>query len=450
MLEKTDIHDFIIIGGGLAGMAALAKIAAEGKSVLCLEKEPRVGGLVATDFKDGYLLDIGPTVFLKSYEHIWKLLDEIGLRDEVLFNDTKSTARYLYRNGAIHPVPENPLALIKTPLLSASVKLRLFAEPFIGRGNNIQETVREFGNRRFGKELTDHFLDAMVSGMCAGDISKLEVGSLFPKLADIEKEYRSLLIFLMKFKKQNVSNQPKTAKGIRFASFLKGMGRISEKIRELYPHSVVTGSTVQEVSKANGFYRVATTTGVYQSKRLVFATPAYIAANLIAPIAPDISNALQNISYTDIATLSLGYDRKQVGHSLEGFGFLVPRGAGVRLLGTMFSSSIFPGRSPEGKVLTTIYIGGEHDREALKISEAQLREVVNKELGSILSISGEPEFCFVRRINNAIPQLNVGHGKIKQQIFEILEQEPTINLVGNYLGGISVNEAIKSREAIKL
>ena len=198
---SVKVYDFIIIGGGIAGLSALNRIKKNNKTVLCLEAQKECGGFVKSWNEKGYTLDYGPTVFLKSYEETFKLVKDIGLEKEIIFNSSEATKRFLCRKKRLVSVPENPFELLKTRLISNFSKLRLFCEPFVGKynGDGI-ETIKEFSRRRFGKEISEFVMDAMVSGICAGDISKLEAGALFPRLLEIEKKYRSFLLYLLKYK----------------------------------------------------------------------------------------------------------------------------------------------------------------------------------------------------------------------------------------------------------
>ena len=193
------LYDYVIVGGGIAGLSSLHILAKQKKNVLLLEQAEEVGGLLKTSKQDGYLLENGPTSFLKGYKETISLIHEMGLASEIVGNYSQASKRYIYKNGAIHSIPENPFAFFCTSLFSFKAKLRLLIEPFSAKAQKSYETVRQFGYRRLGKEATDIVMDAMISGICAGDIDQIDMHSLFPKISLVERKFKSLLLFFAIF-----------------------------------------------------------------------------------------------------------------------------------------------------------------------------------------------------------------------------------------------------------
>ena len=244
--------------------------------VILLEKSARCGGLVQSATDRNHLLEIGPNAFLKSYKNTYDFICEVGLADQIISNRPEAYHRYIFRNGKIHPLPEDPISFFKSDLLSFAAKCRLFLEPFVLKGPS-EESIKDFGNRRFGQEVTEVILDAMVKGICTGDISQLDINSMFPKLKDIEKNYRSLLLFLLFFKKRNVQ-KTNDGKKTFFLSLKKGMGDLSHHVHNKYRAEIQTECLVTQISKEDAGYQVYTEKGIFYAKEVVLATRAMEAA----------------------------------------------------------------------------------------------------------------------------------------------------------------------------
>lgn len=450
-MDNVKKYDVIIVGGGVAGISALHRLRRDfpDKSVLLIEKEPMLGGMLKSRFEQGFLLETGPTAYLKNYQHTMQLVEELGLQDQVIYNRPGNDRRYVYRQGKIHPIPESPFSFISSPLFSKKGKLRILLEPFIPRGKKREETVYHFAKRRFGKEVAKTVMDAFVSGVCAGDVKKLDIHSLFPKISLVEKKVRSFLLFLLLFKlKSGDKNQ--SSQNVTFRSLKKGMGQIGEAAQRKYAEHLLLGEAVLEVTEHEQMYQIKTASKIFQTDHLVMATTAPVASKLLASLYKKLSRHLSAINYASVTTCQLGYHRSQVAHPLDGFGFLVPRHQKVRLLGGLFASGLFDDRAPEEHVAIKVYIGGEHDPEVQDLSEAQILDVVQKELTPILSINGKPTFSHVKKISSAIPQYHLGHQRTLQLLKSDLPAHGRLKLIGNYLTGISVNEAIKLGQEIAL
>jgi protoporphyrinogen/coproporphyrinogen III oxidase len=441
-MSSVSVYDYIIVGGGISGLAALTRVKKEGKSVLLLEKGDSCGGFVKTKKESSYLLEVGPNAFLPSYQHTWDLISEVGLKEQIISNRPTATARYIYKDGAIHPLPEGPIQLLKTPLLSIWAKLRLCLEPLIPRGKCREESVRSFGNRRFGSEICNMTLDPMISGICSGDIEKLDIHSLFPKIGNIERDYRSLLLFLIKFKKRHVTKVGNQKK-INFSSLANGMGSLSEKIATDYQQDILTGHPVERTERADNLYHIYSGESCYQAKQLILATPAFESARIVQSFVPELAEILNSIPYTDVGVVTLSFKSEKMKHHLNGFGFLIPTNQKRRVLGALFSSSLFKNRAPADEKLLKVYYGGVHNPDLLELDDSKILKLALEELTPALGISDAPVFTNVSKIRNAIPQYVMGHQDKKDRIANILRSEKTLFLASNYLDGISVNDAIK-------
>ncbi len=450
-MDNIKKYDIVIVGGGVAGISALHRLKRDypEKSVLLIEKEQKLGGMLKSSIEQGFLLETGPTAYLKNYQHTMQLVEELGLQDQVIYNHPGNDRRYVYKNGKIHPIPESPLSFIFSSLFSKRGKIRILLEPFMPRGKKKEETVYHFAKRRFGKEVAKTVMDAFVSGVCAGDVNRLDIHSLFPKISLVEKKVRSFLLFLLLFKLKS-GDKNNSSQNVTFRSLKKGMGQIGEAAEMKYAEHLLLGKAVQKIEENDEHYLIHTSDSCYAARSLVMATSAPVAAKLLGSVHRSVSRHLSAIPYASITTCQLGFEKSQVKHPLDGFGFLVPRHHGVRLLGGLFASGLFEQRAPQNHVAVKVYIGGEHDPEIQDLPEAQILDIVQKELAPILSIDGKPKFSHVKKINSAIPQYHLGHQRTCSLLLKDLPTHGRLKLIGNYLSGISVNEAIKLGQEITL
>ncbi len=448
MKEKGLIVDYIVVGGGISGLAALHRVQQRDHNALLLEAAPYCGGLVRSSYQEGYLVETGPNAYLKSYLCTHQLIEDMKLDDEVIFNIPGADNRYVYRNSVLHPIPTGPISFFKTPLFSLKAKLRLLLEPFVSRAKSEEESVYHFAKRRFGEEVSTTVLDAMVSGICAGNFRKLDIFSLFPKIGLIERKFRSFLLFLILFKFKSQESD-KNKKNVTFRTLKRGMGSLTQRLQERYQDLIKLDLPVISVEKIDGdLFRVSTAAESFLSKKVIMAAPANVATKILSSGFASLARELAKIEYASITTCLLGFKKEQIQHPMDGFGFLIPRNQKVRILGGLFSSGLFEGRCQDGMASIKVYIGGAHDGEIQQIDEDQIKKVILEEVSTVLNISGQPVFCKINKIDSAIPQLNLGHQKIKAAIYQQLSQIDGLSLTGNYLEGVSVNEAIRSSESI--
>jgi len=434
-------YDVVIVGGGIGGLGVLHYLKKKNLKVMLLEKSQKCGGLVQSSVDCNHLLEVGPNAFLRSYQNTYDFICEVGLADQIIGNQPEAYHRYIFRNGRIHPLPEDPISFIRSNLLSSVAKLRLFLEPFVLRGGQ-EESIKDFGNRRFGKEVTEVILDAMVKGICTGDISTLDINSMFPKLKEIEKKYRSLLLFLLFFKKRNVQ-KTNDGKKTLFLSLKNGMGDIANHVSNKYKADIQTGCFVNQIVKEENLYKILTEQGMFYANKVVLATKAMEAASIIQNMYPDYAKILSQIPYANVATVTLSWKKEAVLHPLDGFGFLSSSAEKLNILGALFSSSLFQNRSPEDEKMIKVYLGGPQKNDILKLPDQEIIELVLKDIKPILQVRDKYQYAKLKRIENAIPLFNMGHQKIKEELKNLSIRHKGLFLVGNYLDGISVDATLK-------
>ena len=443
--------DHIIIGAGITGLVTAHSLKKSGKNILVLEANERAGGVIQTLDADGFLLERGPNSLRGTHEFL-DLIDELNLHDQLVTADPKAPA-YIYFDQCLQPVPMSPPALIKTKLISTTGKFRLLREPFISATNrNEEESLASFVERRLGKEILERLVAPFVSGVYAGDPKQLSVQASFPKLAEFEANAGSIFKGAIKASRQAKSAQPKRSlRPYRLCSFRHGMQTLTDALAKSLGDSLLTSARVIKASRfSNAKFQVSfkqnNETKTVETNSLIVTTPSFAAAQIISEIAPDISSLLSEIPYTSLGTVPLAYRKEQVSRALDGFGFLAPRGQGLRTLGSIWNTSLFENRAPEGWVLLNNFIGGETDRAAITLSDEELIATVHRDLQKVLGISGEPRRLPITRWPRAIPQYNLGHAKRIATIEKALQNYQGLQLRGNYLHGVALGDCIKNAD----
>ncbi|MBI3949269.1 MAG: protoporphyrinogen oxidase [Acidobacteria bacterium] len=435
----------VLIGAGISGLTCAYRLKQKGCDVLLVEREDSVGGVMKSEMRDGVLTESGPNSFQNAPE-IMQLIEEVGLNDE-LVTAPASAPRYIYYKGRLQEFPMNPPKFFSTPLLTPWGKIRVFLEPFARPAWQNEESIADFITRRFGREVLEVFVDPFVSGVYAGDPARLCVKSTFPMLIDFEKQYGGVLKGFIKSQKNSSEPRPKRL----LCSFKRGLGTLPPRLAELLGDSLVTNAIIAglNASGPNGAPRFMLEinqngcTKAVEADAVVLATPAFVAAETVKSLSEPLARILASIEYPPLASVCLGYDKTAIPRPIEGFGFLVPRSQGLRLLGCLWSSGLFPGRAPEGKVCLTNFVGGATDPAVRELSNAELIQTVHRELQMTLGVKADPHVVAIHRYPRAIPQYNLGHQAKRQQIEEHVSHIPGLFLTGNYLRGVSVGDCVR-------
>lgn len=443
--------DVVIAGAGISGLACALWLQRRGARATLLEKSAVPGGAMTSARVDGYLVERGPNSALETTPLFAELFEAAGVQAEKVNANTAASKRYILRGGRLIPLPMSPPAFLATPLFSLGAKLRLFREPFIARGEG-EETVAQFVRRRLGPEFLDYAINPFVAGVYAGDPERLSVPAAFPRLAELEKKYGSLIRGQIQGARERRRRAEKSKQSAPMFSFRDGMGTlpiaIAAKLADLR-----LGVTVDALERAADGYRVRARDASGQSAEVaarcvVLAMPAHVTAPLVQPLAPDAADALAGIEYPPVAVVATAYRREPGMHPLDGFGFLIPAKENRRILGTLFSSTLFPGRAPEGRVLLTSFVGGMRQPELARQNEPDLVAMVADEQRELLGCPAAPEFARVTLWPRAIPQYAPGHLQRMARLDEAERQLPGLYFCANYRGGISVGDCVKSAHAM--
>ena len=437
----------VVIGGGISGLACAYRLRQLGVETTLFEADERVGGLIGTIERGGFLFESGPQSF-QGTPTLLGLIREMGIEGELLKADPRAP-RYILRHGRLHKVPMSPQAVLTSSLLGAGSRWNILSEPLRKtRPPGEEESIATFVRRKFGHEILEYLVAPFVSGVYAGDPEKLSLRAAFPTLEEWEREYGSIIRGAMKYR---AAPGPTEEKGPPLCSFRKGLGALAQALAERLGGSVRTGVRAEELRRADSpgssGYEIRTVQGERSEalvvRAVVLATPAYIASHLAATLSPPLGQTLSGIAYAPVAVVAAGYYAHQFAQPPQGFGFLVPRGEKYHILGTVWNSSLFAGRAPDGSVAITSFVGGATDPEIVAKTEEEIAAIVEEENARILGIGGPPLASAVWKHPKALPQYNLGHAHIVRAIRDSERGIPGLFFAGNYLEGPSLGKCVE-------
>jgi oxygen-dependent protoporphyrinogen oxidase len=439
----------LIVGGGISGLVCAHALRKAGVDALLIEASDRPGGAIHSERRDGYLLEYGPQSF-GGTAPLLALCSELGL-ESAIAEAPAHAPRYVLVGGALRPVPLSPPTFLTSNLVSTRTKWTI-ARDALGssRPPEQDESVANFVRRKFTAELLDRLVGPFVSGVYAGDPERLSLRSAFPTLYEAEKRKGSVIRGMMAKPDMGPRHRP-TLLNFRDGTetLVQALaGRLGATLRL---NTLATSVRFQRAD-AGGSFRVALQTlgqeELIVADHLVIATPTDVAGKLLGTANPDFESLLSAIEYAPIAVISLGYRRAELHHPLTGFGFLVPRSAGLRILGTVWNSSLFPGRAPDGHVLLTSFVGGATDPAAINLPPDELATLVHREIAPLLAIRQAPSFSNITLYPRALPQYNLGHAERLAAIQAQRARTPNLRLAGNYLQGPAIGACVEQSLAV--
>ena len=437
-------HSVIVIGGGISGLTCAYSLKKRGVDVAVLEASDSAGGMIHSVEENGYLFEAGPQSF-STTPQLDALIEDLNLTNELVAAPAKAP-RYIFVNGQLHPVPLSPGAFIGSSLLKWSTKFSILLDPFRRSfPPEDDESIGAFVRRKFKPELLELLVGPFVSGIYAGDPEKISLRAAFPAVHEAERAAGSIVRGMRAAATKRTGPRVKPT----LASFRRGNQSLINALADKLADSLRTGTRVSQIAKANDRrFAIDSELGQFQSEHLVIATPTSVAATLLKNLAPATTGALSQIEYAPVAVVSLGYRRFDVTHSLDGFGFLVPRSAGLKILGTVWTSSLFPGRAPSDHVQITSFLGGATDPDTASLSDSSLVELAHRELAPILGLKGHPVALQVTTYERAIPQYNLGHSARLTAVAREVSKFPGLHLIGNYLRGPAVGSCVEHAQEV--
>ncbi len=456
MNNTTFDKDVVIIGAGISGLATAYRLARRGLDVLLLEKSSRTGGAILTENSDGFLVDCGPNSTLETSPKIRQFVDDLGLADSRVYANEQANRRYILRDGELQALPMSPPQFLASKLFSAKAKLRLLKEPFIAPAPpEKEETIAEFVERRLGREFLDYAINPFIAGVYAGDPGRLSVRSAVSKIYALEEKYGSLIKGAIKGARERKQRAEVDKTKARLFSFRDGMTTLVDALQKQLGAAVLTNISIDKITPPHAGARTYSLTGEHgggrvaiHAKSIVLSIPAFTAARLLDPLDQELAKKLDAIVYPPVAMVFLGYKNRVACRPLDGFGFLVPKVENRKILGTIWSSTIFPDRAPETGIALTTFVGGMRQPEIAEQDDDAILQTVVSELRSLLALEATPDVVRIKLWQRAIPQYELGHQQKMQAIADFERSYPGMFISGNYRGGISVGDCILQSEKI--
>jgi protoporphyrinogen/coproporphyrinogen III oxidase len=436
----------VVVGGGVSGLSCAVRLEQLGVAVKLLEATERVGGLIGTVKKEGFLFESGPQSFLGT-ELLLRLVQELGIQAELCRADPRAP-RYVWRHARLQKIPMSPQAILGSSLLGVGARWKVVSEAFrTTKPPSEEESISAFVRRKFGHEILEYLVSPFVSGVYAGDPEKLSLRAAFPTLEEWEREYGSVLRGAMKSRRAN----PNSAGAPPLCSFQGGMSTLTKAMAAKLGQAIESGAFVDAITATNGprggqwevRFRHSGGARTLSVPVVVMAAPAHVAAHLVAPIASDLAHRLSAIAYASLAVVATGYYKRQASSPLNGFGVLIPRSEKRRTLGVVWNTSLFDGRAPDGQMAITSFIGGTTDPEIAQKPTEEIAAMVQKDHKEVLGITGSPLASMVWVHQKALPQYNLGHGHVVQAIRDAERSVAGLYFAGNYLEGPSIGRCIE-------
>lgn len=453
-----------IIGTGIAGLSAAYSLEKKARDagldlkIDLFEKNGRTGGTILTETVNDFIIEGGPDCVFSEKPEALKLCRELNLEDRLLKTNEDKKGTFVFWKGKLHDLPEGVMLMVPTmimPMLFSTLitlpgKLRMGFELFIPKKTSpTEETLAQFVTRRFGRELLDKIAEPLVAGIHAGDPETMSIKSSFPRFVDLEENYRSLIKgMIIRKKEMTAMMKGWEPRYTMFMTIKEGLQALPDALKDrleltdLKLHTEVTG-----IDKKPEGFEIVTAGGsatVYDS--VIIATPAHAASGITEGLSPALSEHLGRIPYVSTATVSLGYSKNQITHVPIGFGFIVPRISGRKIMAATFTSTKFSHRAPEGNELLRVFVGGASNEDLVFQDDEDMVTMVREELKDILNLHAVPLFSKVYRWEKAMPQYVVGYMEGLNRMEEILSGFPGLYLAGSAYNGIGISDCIVSAD----
>ncbi len=452
------------VGGGISGLAAAERLRAldDAIELHLFEASERLGGVLQTENVDGFCLEQGPDSMLSRLPWAMDLCRRIGFEEELVSTNSSPSGVYMVGRGRLLRVPEGLAIMaprriwpmVTTQILSWPGKLRMAAEYFWPRRRDgLDESLADFTRRRFGRETLERLVQPLAGGIYMGDPERLSIQATFPQFVEMERAHGSLIKATRR--EQAEGKAKDKAGGPQYSLFVaprRGMSQLVERLAErVRPCEFHLRQRVERIRRSDGggwlVDVVDAATGNSRQERfdgVILALPACQAGPLLAEMSQELAALLQRITYAGCVVVNLVYDRSEVPHPLESFGFVTPHVEGRAVLACTFSNKKYPGRAPESTLLARAFLGGDCFPEVMTWSDECVLEAIGRDLRDLLGITAVPKLTRIKRWNGSMPQYYLGHLDLVQKIESLAAELPCFELAGNYFRGVGIPHCIRS------
>ena len=430
-----------VVGAGIAGLSMALRLSAD-HDVAVFERESTPGGKIHSEHLGGFLFDWGPNGFLSSAAELRDVVREAGCESELAQAAPAASKRYIYWGGKLHALPSAPPGALSMSLLSVSGKLRAAREPFVRARPDARdgdESVHAFFARRFGREVADRVVAPALLGITGGDASATSVASLFPRLLEMEREHGSVIRAMMRGRRTPG----------RLSSFgAGGMQHLTDAVAAKLGNRLRLGCAVERVEPGESGWRIVHAGGEFHADAVSIATPSDAAAAILETSDAELAELLRGIAYAPMRVAGVAFRSQDVPVPLDGFGFLAARGQGVRILGALFTSTIYPSQAPPDTAYLRVFLGGATDRGAVGLDAASARGIVLADLAKTLGITAEPVAYHEAVWPHAIPQYALDHRARLARIDERVAAHRGLTLAGNAYRGLGLSYNVRDSLAV--
>ena len=435
------INKVAIAGSGITGLSTAYKLENFGVEVDVFEKNSEPGGAIKTVLNGEWMTEYGPNTILLKDKIVSDFIRELGLHVDKQEANTEAANRFIVRDGILEPLPTSFFALIGTSLFDIQAKLNVFKEPFISKSRNPDQTVAEFAERRLGEEILDYAINPFIAGIFANKPENLSLRHALPAMHRLEQEYGSLAWGALSGskKRKEEGRIPR-----ELISFKEGLQQLPKKIASRL-NRVLYDKRVEKIEKKEaGWFISANDQEFGPYEKVIVNIPLYFWTDQLLPIQNRVLAVLQDVNYPPLSVYHLGFMKEQIGHPLNGFGFLVPEKENRNILGALFPTTLFNGRAPDGYHLLTVFAGGGRQPDLASMETQKLYNIVKKDLEELIGIKEDPVYFDHVYWPRSIPSYHVGYDKILDTFQKIEMQNPGLHIAGNFRNGVSVPDCIKN------
>lgn len=448
MDQKTDV---VIIGAGLTGLSLGFWLKNAGIDFIIIEKENRTGGVINTVKENGFVFETGPNTGVLSTPELVQLFEDLGNSCRLEVADKSAAKRYILKNGKWTALPSGLVSAISTPLFTLKDKFRILGEPFRKPGNDPDETVSQLVKRRLGESFLDYAVNPFISGVYAGDPSKLITRYALPKLYALEQNYGSFIKGTIAKSKQKKTDLEKKATREVFSVEGGLVNLIKALTAKIGKDRIITGASKITVARTSVGYSVSAGSSgrniQISASRVVTTTGGYNLQTMLPFIDPSLIRKITRLEYARVVQVNAGY-KKWEGMKLDAFGGLVPAKENRKILGILFPSAIFKARAPQEGALLSVFLGGTRNPGLYEKEDPEISAIVLREVSETLFSDRKPDLFRISRYAHAIPQYGIDSGERFESIRKIEEANPGLILAGNIRDGIGMADRVKQAYGI--